>query len=140
MNICAEINRIATPNTMVVGGSLYQIIKSFPSSFLEDYLCKLVGEYSLGDLKLAYPVYSVASKHVRLRQDQLMNDTELINKSKGVEVGLIRNSSHSGILLVDDDSDILLTFKSFLEIEGYIVDAFSNSEDALRHFSQREDS
>jgi len=31
MNICAEINRIATPNTMVIGGNLYQIIKSFPS-------------------------------------------------------------------------------------------------------------
>lgn len=46
MNICAEINRIATPNTMVVGGYLYQIIKSFPS-FLEDYLCKLAGEHRL---------------------------------------------------------------------------------------------
>jgi two-component system response regulator ChvI len=139
MNICAEINRIATPNTMVVGGSLYQIIKSFPSSFLEDYLCKVAGEYSLGNLKRAYPIYSIASKYVRLRQDQLLNDTESINKSRGVEVSLIRNSSSSGnILLVDDDPDILLTFKSFLEVEGYKVDALNNSEDALKHFSQRE--
>jgi two-component system, OmpR family, response regulator ChvI len=136
MNICAEINRIATPNTMVVGGNLYQIIKSFPSSFLEDYLCKLAGEQSVGNLNRAYPVYSVASKYTQLRQDQLMNDTESINKSKG-EVSLIGNSSRAGnILLVDDDSDILLTYKTFLEVEGYKVDTFSNSQDALKHFSQ----
>lgn len=139
MNICAEINRIAPPNTMVIGGSLYQIIESFPSSFLEQYVCKLVDQSFLGNLKIAYPVYSVASKYTRLRQNQLLNDTESINKSKGVEVSLISNSSRSdNILLVDDDPDILLTYKSFLEVEGYKVDAFSNPEDALKHFSQRE--
>ena len=138
LNICEEINRIATPNTLVIGENLYQIIKSSPS-FLEDYLCKLTDEYSLGGLKLAYPVYSVASKYARLRQDQLLNDTDSINKPKGVEVSLIRNSSRYGnILLVDDDPDILLTYKTFLEVEGYKVDALSNSEDALKHFSQND--
>ncbi len=78
MNICSEINRKATPNTMVVGGNLYQISKSFPS-FLEDYLCKLAGEHLVGDLKRAYPVYSIASKHTQLRQDQLVNDTATKN-------------------------------------------------------------
>jgi class 3 adenylate cyclase len=37
MNICTEINRIATPNTMVIGSNLYQIIKTFPP-FLEDWV------------------------------------------------------------------------------------------------------
>lgn len=65
-----------------------------------------------------------------------MNDTGSINKSKG-KVSLIRNSSRSGnILLVDDDSDILLTYKTFLEVKGYKLDTFSNPEDALKHFSQ----
>jgi hypothetical protein len=120
MNICTETNRIATPNTMVIGGNLYEIIKPFPS-FLEDYLCKLAGEHSVGDLERAYPVYSVASKYAQFRQDQLMNDTTSPNKSKG-EVSLIRNSNHSSnILIVDDDSDILLTYQTFLEVEGYNV-------------------
>jgi two-component system response regulator ChvI len=140
VNICAEINRIATPNTMVIGENLYQIIKSFPSS-LEDYLCKLVGEHSVGDLNRAYPVYSIASKYTQLRQDQLMKyDTKSINKSKG-KVSPIRNSSSSGnILLVDDDSDILLTYQSFLEVEGYKVDTFSDPDGALKHFSQSDPS
>ena len=136
VNICTDINRIATPNSMVIGDNLYQIMKTFPS-FLEDCLCKLVGEHSVGDLKRAYPVYSVASKYTQLRQDQLMNyGTETINKLKG-ELSPTRNSSRSGnILLVDDDLDILLTYKSFLEIEGYNIDAFSEPESALKHFSQ----
>jgi two-component system, OmpR family, response regulator ChvI len=139
VNICTEINRVATPNTMVIGDNLCQIIKSFPS-FLEDYLCKLVEGHSGGDLKRAYPVYSVASKYTQLRQDQLMNNAGSINKSKG-EVSLIRKSNRSGnILLVDDDSDILLTYKSFLEIEGYNAVTFGDPESALKHFAQAESS
>jgi class 3 adenylate cyclase len=63
VNICTEINRIATPNSMVIGDNLYQIINTFPS-FLEDYLCKLAGEQAVGDLKQAYPVYSIASSRL----------------------------------------------------------------------------
>ena len=141
VNICSEINRIATPNTMVIGSNLYQIIRSFPSSFLEDYLCKLAGEQSVGDLNRTYPVYSVVSKYPQLRQDQLMKyDTESINKLKR-QVSPIRNSSRSGnILLVDDDSDILLTYKSFLEVEGYKVNTFSDPQGALKHFAQSDPS
>jgi CheY-like chemotaxis protein/class 3 adenylate cyclase len=137
VNICAEINRMATPNTMVIGSNLYQIIKSFSSSFLEDYLCKLVCEYSVGDLEQTYHVYSLASKDTQLRQKQLLKyDTESINKLKG-KVSLIKNSGRSGnILLVDDNSDILLTYKLLLESDGYKVDTFSSPNDALKHFSQ----
>jgi len=140
VNICTEINRIATPNSMVIGDNLYQIIKTLPS-FLEDYLYKVAGEHSIGDLKRAYPIYSIASKYAQLRQDQLMKyATESTNRFKG-NVTLIRNSSRSGnILLVDDDSDILLTYKSFLEVEGYNVDTFSDPESALKHFAQTDSS
>jgi two-component system response regulator ChvI len=140
VNICTEINRIATPNSMVIGDNLYQIIKTLPS-FLEDYLYKVAGEHSIGDLKRAYPIYSIASKYAQLRQDQSMKyATESINKLRG-NVSLIRNSSSSGnILLVDDDSDILLTYKSFLEAEGYNIDTFSDPESALKHFAQTDSS
>ena len=49
----------------------------------------------------------------------------------------IWNSSCSGtILLVDDDLDILLTYQSFLEVEGYKVDTLSEPEGAIKRFSQ----
>jgi two-component system response regulator ChvI len=41
------------------------------------------------------------------------------------------------ILLVDDEPDTLLTYKTFLlDIEGYNVDAFTDSQKALQHYAQ----
>ncbi|HET7389263.1 MAG TPA: hypothetical protein VFJ51_00465, partial [Nitrososphaeraceae archaeon] len=41
------------------------------------------------------------------------------------------------ILLVDDEPDTLFTYKTFLlDIEGYNVDAFTDSQKALQHFAQ----
>ena len=53
VNLCAKINRYATPNTMVIGGDLYQIVKSF-----KEYRFESVLEYNNG-LKVQYPVYSI---------------------------------------------------------------------------------
>lgn len=39
-------------------------------------------------------------------------------------------------MLIDDDSDISLVFEDQLKSAGMIVDAFTNSEDALKHFIQ----
>jgi CheY-like chemotaxis protein len=44
----------------------------------------------------------------------------------------------TNIMLVDDDKDILFTFKSILETEGYNVQAFADPNEALSHFIQME--
>jgi CheY-like chemotaxis protein len=46
----------------------------------------------------------------------------------------------TNIMLVDDDKDILFTFKSILEAEGYKVQAFADPNEALSHFIQMEPS
>lgn len=56
VNICTKINRDARPDSMVIGGDLYQIVKSF-----SEYEFKLIIGYSAG-LKLQYPVYSIARR------------------------------------------------------------------------------
>lgn len=38
------------------------------------------------------------------------------------------------ILLIDDEPDVALTYKSFLTSEGYAVDAFREPEKAVEHF------
>jgi CheY-like chemotaxis protein len=132
---------MAAPNSMIIGDDLYLILKSFPSYFTADYRCKLAGEYSISNLKQAYPIYCVDSKYTQLGQEEgelIKYDAESANDTKE-KTSPIRNSGHSGnILIVDDDADILLTYKSFLEVEGYKVDTFSNPEDALKHFSQND--
>src|SRR3712207_6280980 len=61
MNICAKINSMAEPNGIVIGGDLYQIVKSF--SFVNEYTFReLTGGYSVG-FNHMYPVYCVLSKN-----------------------------------------------------------------------------
>src|SRR5919112_3572630 len=60
MNICAKINSMAEPNGMVIGGDLYQIVKSF--SFINGYQFReLEGGRSIG-FGNSYPVYAALSK------------------------------------------------------------------------------
>jgi class 3 adenylate cyclase len=56
VNLCEKINHGAKSNSMVIGGDLYQIVKSF-----EGYRFESIFGYSNG-LKLQYPVYSI-SRH-----------------------------------------------------------------------------
>jgi len=59
VNICAKINSMATPNSMVIGDDLYEIVKR---TFDKNYYFSKVGEYSIDDLSIQYPVYSISSK------------------------------------------------------------------------------
>jgi CheY-like chemotaxis protein len=47
-----------------------------------------------------------------------------------------QNYNHNNILLVDDEPDTLTTYKTFLTIEGYNVDGFTDPTKALAHFAQ----
>ena len=59
VNICAKINSIAKPNSMVIGGDLYKIVKR---TFDKNYYFSKVGVYSIDDLSIQYPVYSISNK------------------------------------------------------------------------------
>src|ERR671911_19282 len=61
MNICAKINSMAESNGIVIGGDLYQIIKSF--SFVNGYeFRELQAGYSIG-FNHRYPVYRILNKN-----------------------------------------------------------------------------
>lgn len=68
MNICAKINSMATPNGMVIGGDLYGIVNR---TFDKDYYFSKAGEYSIDDLNIQYPVYSISSKSKTSNSDTL---------------------------------------------------------------------
>ena len=44
------------------------------------------------------------------------------------------NSSSRNIMLIDDEPDLLVAFESILSAEGYNIEAFSNSKEALKRF------
>src|SRR5919106_5596398 len=80
MNICSKINSKASPNQMVIGGDLYQIIKSF-SRFHHDYRFKSAGEYYIG-FKHLYPIYSVLTKN----RTQTLSSHDQLTRLKPVQI------------------------------------------------------
>jgi two-component system, OmpR family, response regulator ChvI len=77
------------------------------------------------------------------RNKALKSDTDYNNNhnlKKNQEEGRRRQRYSYSILLVDDDPDISLTYKTFLGIAGYNVDAFTDSQEALMHFVQANNS
>ena len=139
MNACAKINSMAPPNGMVIGSDLYYITKKLSLLENDRYEFKRIGEYSVAaSFKLQYPVYVLTYKKNKLQ-------TLSVHKP-GTERKSIGRSSNGqstqnyNILVVDDEPDILLTFKTFLSSAGlnYNVDGFTNSQKALERFSQVE--
>jgi CheY-like chemotaxis protein len=156
MNICAKINSMAPSNGMVVGSDLYDHyiagIKSSSFSSPSDdsndngdsYNFKKIGEYPIAGSKNQYPVYSVLVSKNRL--DTIITPIHKSLKSysdHNYDQLLLLQQQHQkqenahNILLVDDEPDTLFTYKTFLlDIEGYNVDAFTESQKALQHFAQ----
>ena len=59
VNLCSKINGAASTNGFVIGGDLYQIVKS-----VKGYDFSVLGSYGLG-LKFSYPVYTVTRRALR---------------------------------------------------------------------------
>jgi len=136
MNICALINSKAPPNGMVIGNNLYKILSSFSSpSFLDDYYFKRIGEYLVNGLKQSYLLYSVVNKYENenITIQQQLEKSQLPQEQYQKQQ---QESSQKNILLVDDEPDVILTYKSILIEEGYNVNAYTDPREALRHFAQ----
>jgi CheY-like chemotaxis protein len=143
MNICAKINSKAPPNGMVIGNNLYKILSSFSSpSFLDDYYFKRIGEYLVDGLKQSYLLYSVVNKYenenitIQQQQQQQRLENSQLPQEQYQKQQQQQESSQKNILLVDDEPDVILTYKSILIEEGYNVNAYTDSREALRHFAQ----
>ena len=136
MNICAKINSKAPPNGMVIGSDLYEILSSFSSpSFFDDYSFKRIGEYLVDGLKQPYLLHSVVSKYENenITIQQQLEKSQLPQEQYQKQQ---QESSQKNILLVDDEPDVILTYKSILIEEGYNVNAYTDPREALRHFAQ----
>jgi two-component system response regulator ChvI len=150
MNLCAKINSNAPANVMVIGGDLFLVLKSLsssPSFKQTDYRFKEVKGHSITGFTHEYPAYSVTSKYSRTYPDleailSTLNDKQA-HESELKEVPQHPSFSTSptsyssyNIMLVDDEKDVLYSFNAALINNGYHVQAFSDSQEALECFAQ----
>ena len=147
VNVCSKINHFARPNGMVIGGDLFQLIKKFSFS---DYKFEECGSFSLG-FKQPYPLYSVAAgKRTISDQSDGFTDapdhkiippltvTQHLDSSAGNAADAESRQSGFNILVVDDEPDVLITYKELLETCGYNVVIFVDPREALRHYVMAE--
>jgi CheY-like chemotaxis protein len=125
MNMCSKINSKALPNGIAIGDGLYKVIQSLSLlSFKENryHLQEIAGlEHQQTDVN-KYPLYSL------LRNNPITS----FSRSDWQEH---QKQEHSrNILLIDDEEDILYTFKQGLTSEGYNVEAFVDPMEAFTHF------
>jgi two-component system response regulator ChvI len=152
MNLCAKINAMARANEIVVGADLYRILKAL--SLDTDYKFNEIGSYS-ADKKHPYSVYKVM-KYATTKNYSIGNlldksrsranaefsiriaDKErgLHNRQNAIDVGDQQHQKPRNIMLVDDEPDILLVYKSFLASEGYNVEVFTDPQEALAYFAK----
>ena len=137
VNICAKINTRAPLNGLIIGGDLYQVVKGYHELSPSSFIIKKMGAFSTESSRTpSYQLYSVASA------SKLAIPTILVPSEAGFKRQTVagrspeRGSQKFNVMLIDDEPDMIITYKSFLHSEGYNVDAFSNSQEALRHFAQ----
>jgi CheY-like chemotaxis protein len=149
MNICAKINSMADPNGIVIGGNLHRIIRSF--SFADEYQFReLQRSYSIC-FSERYPVYCALSNKISKidigRISRLFRSGEAssiikdlqINKQSQVMKPQRQQEYSYNIMVVDDEPDTAFTYKSLLSAEGYNVQMFTDSQEALKYFVQQPD-
>lgn len=130
LNFCNKINKKAPPNGIAIGADLWRIVNSFPT-IAERYYFEELKELARRESRYSYPVYLLSPN--RSKVSKKMQDASLFEPSQENNYS---EQKQLKIMLIDDDPDITLTFSEKISSSGIIVDSFTNSEEALKHFTK----
>jgi CheY-like chemotaxis protein/class 3 adenylate cyclase len=152
VNVCSKMNRLSKKNGIVIGENLYELLIDSP--FIVDYdLQKLNTSMQKADTGFYY-LYSLLKKTEQETKNSTYPDMYKRKHSPTLSSSLssappsatffpneedqhlFANTTSFNILVIDDDEDILYTYESLLRKEGYKVNVFSNSSEALKHVKE----
>ncbi len=146
MILCSKINSKAAVNEMVMGDNLYQNIKKHSSSSslsldFANYSFKQAAEYCwVGDNNTdvnnnyqnnPYKIFSV-----ELRKNSGKKEDDVLDRQHSQQQREEEHSKNYNIMIVDDERDLLITYKAILEKSEYYVKTFTNPYEALIHFAR----
>ncbi len=152
LNLCSKINSssLSIPNEIIIGDNFYRILKSF-SSIDKDYNFSNNGEYKITET-IGYPTYTLQRKCSSLSFITINNDTSsypnaqsrsfifensLVDNNYYIsgENDLCSNSKNNNkrVILVDDEQDILFTYRAFLKDYNYEITSFTDPLKALNY-------
>jgi CheY-like chemotaxis protein/class 3 adenylate cyclase len=135
INLCSKINSspsLSIHNEIIIGDNLYRILKSFPT-IINNYNFINNGEYKISESN-RYSTYNIKRKNI-LEHDEteISNKNFLSEKQPSSSIGDSNKKNNvKRVILVDDEQDILFTYKVFLET-NYDVTSFADPVFALNY-------
>jgi CheY-like chemotaxis protein len=135
VNECAKINSLSKSNGLVIGKNLYTLLinSTFGKNF-EISEIKLSLDGSSKNIASYYTIMDKGKILIANKQGETLKHQAPSNEIK--QPSQIENKRYN-ILLIDDDEDILYTYRSLLKKEGYQVHSYSNPIEALENLAKK---
>jgi CheY-like chemotaxis protein len=135
INLCSKINSsssLSIPNEIIIGDNFYRILKSFPT-IMNNYNFINNGEYIITENN-RYSTYNIKRKSILELNDMEINNKNSLTEKKPSSFieDFHKKNNKKRVILVDDEQDILFTYKVFLETE-YDVTSFADPVFALNY-------
>ena len=158
VNVCSKINSSSSlspsKNETIIGNNFYRVLKSF-SNLINKYNFINSGEFQITE-NIGYSTFNIKRKNTSSLQngvsgsinsslnDQttLFVDDVIANKNKIRNFFLHKKNKSKRIIIVDDEEDILFTYKKYLKDYEYQIICFTDPTiviDHIRKISNFED-
>ena len=135
VNECAKINSLSKTNGLVIGKNLYSLLVN--STFSKEFEISEIKLSLDGDSRNINSYYTIMDNRKILitnkRRDALKHQSPSNEIKRPIQ---IENKLYN-ILLIDDDEDVLYTYRSLLKKEGYQVYSYSNPIEALKNLAKK---
>jgi CheY-like chemotaxis protein len=128
INLCSKINTSSSsiPNEIIIGDNFYRILKSF-SGMLNNYNFINHINYQITENN-RYSLYKIKRKNIfGLNNKNSFDEQQLVSSTENL------NNNNKRIILVDDEKDVLFTYKTFLKDHDYDVTAFTDPSLAMNY-------
>jgi CheY-like chemotaxis protein/class 3 adenylate cyclase len=127
INLCSKINTSSSiPNELIIGDNFNRILKSF-SGMLNNYDFINHINYQITENNI-YSIYKIKRKNIfGLNNKNSFDEQQLVSSTENL------NNNNKRIILVDDEKDVLFTYKTFLENNDYDVTAFTDPSLAMNY-------
>ena len=127
INLCSKINTSSSiPNEIIIGDNFYRFLKSF-SSIVNNY--DFINHINYQITKdNTYPLYMIKRKNIfELNNKNSFNEQQLVSSFENLD------NNDKRIILIDDEEDVLFTYKIFLEDHNYNVTTFTDPSLAMNY-------
>ncbi len=127
INLCSKINTSSSiPNEIIIGDNFYRFLKSC-SSIVNNY--DFINHINYQITKdNTYPLYMIKRKNIfELNNKNSFDEQQLVSSIENL------NNNDKRIILIDDEEDVLFTYKIFLEDHNYNVTAFTDPSLAINY-------